>query len=48
MTTQLLPEAVACRCSLEKVFLKSLRNSQETAWGRDFLIKWQAWGQQLY
>ena len=48
MTTQLLPEAVACRCSLKKVFLKSLRNSQETTCGRDsFLIKWQAWGLQL-
>ena len=32
------------RCSVKKMFLKALQNSQ----GNTFLIKLQAWGLQLY
>ena len=37
------PEAVACSCSLKKVFLENLQNSQENTCARvSFLIKLQA------
>ena len=43
------PEAVACSCSLKKVFLENLQNSQENTCARvSFLIKFQASGLQLY
>ena len=45
----LVLEAVAQMCSVKKVFLKILHNSQEHSCVRVcFLIKLQAWGQQLY
>ena len=42
-------EAVVWRCSVEKVLLEISQNSQENTCARvSFLIKWQAWGLQLY
>ena len=42
-------EAVAHRCFAKQVFLKILQNAQENTSARfSFLIKLQAWGQQLY
>ena len=44
-----IPEAVTCRCSVEKVLLKISQNSQEnTCAGVSFLIKLQVTGLQLY
>ena len=42
-------EAVAQRCSVKKVFLETLQNSQDNASARlSFLTKLQAWGLQLF
>ena len=38
------PEAIAQRCSVKKVFLEILQNSQENTYARvSFLIKLQVW-----
>ena len=43
------PEAVVRRCSVKKVFLKNLKNSQENFIARaSFLMKLQTYGLQLY
>ena len=37
------------RCSVKKVFLEISQSSQENTCARvSFLVKWQAWGLQLY
>ena len=44
-----LLEAAARKCFVTKVFLKISQNSQEnTCANVSFLMKLQAWGQQLY
>ena len=42
MSSQETPEAVAQMCSVKKVFLEILQNSQENTCGVSFLIKLQA------